>query len=715
MISTRPSYSPCWKIPSETCLARKVLTDTTNTFKRFAVSLFVLAGRNAYEFVRINLPGAVPSVSSIRSLLDQEEKRMFEGEFRFETLQRQFRLTKAKFAFCAEDCTAVVPQVTYDATFNSFVGLPLPLSNGLPMNRHYQTESLSQLETWFSQVEKSKLLNLHMIQPLSCAEEITTPLILSAYGTDSKYTFADIVHRWIWIYEQCLAKDVRIIGFATDGDPKYLKAMKVVSGLFLSSPHTYIRDRSDAFDVSLPRDWHWFFLTGRQLLLCFQDPIHVCTKLRNRLLSSTARMIIGNECISLSHLSEMIANSNKLNHGLVRSDIYPRDKQNFSSCEKISRADVIMTLAEVEKSYATSAYLRLIRSVIIAYIDRSTSTKDRIYHAWFSVFICRIWWAWILVKAEKNPTEFLSWLSSEKTRLSSNDTRRLFITDPSYQSLEMNAHQLTYLVLLVGEGNLPSEALQVFLFNSQTCENTFRVARSMSGTFSSIVNFSVAQFLRRVQKLSILNRIKVENEMKSSASNTISIRFPKHYKHSKETSVSSTVLSVPPPTKDEIRQIVSSAFNDALRLLEKIGVCDSLKKNKINAFKSLNSFIADRLNLTSARDGQFSSTSSSFDAESESESDDETHDGGPYDEGELLDGSDDELNVYDLDGVREKSVDGVRLVDRVNSETASSYFKVRIEGKEKFLHKQTACWLLTEEKHSLSADRVMRVMQKLDG
>jgi hypothetical protein len=121
------------------------------------------------------------------------------------------------------------------------------------------------------------------------------------------------------------------------------------------------------------------------------------------------------------------------------------------------------------------------------------------------------------------------------------------------------------------------------------------------------------------------------------------------------------------------------------------------------------------LNLTSARGGQFSSTSSSFDAESESESDDETHDGGPYDEGELLDGSDDELNVYDLDGVREKSVDGVRLVDRVNSETASCYFKVRIEGKEKFLHKQTACWLLTEEKHSLSADRVMRVMQKLDG
>lgn len=237
----------------------------------------------------------------------------------------------------------------------------------------------------------------------------------------------------------------------------------------------------------------------------------------------------------------------------------------------------------------------------------------------------------------------------------------------------------------------------------------------MSGTFSSIVNFSVAQFLRRVQKLSILNRIKVESEMKSSTPNTISLRFPKHYKHSKETSVSSAVLSVSPPTKDEIRQIVSSAFNDASRLLEKVGVCDSLKKNKMNTFKSLNTFIADRLNLTSARGGQFRSASSSFDAESENESDDETDNDGPYDEDEFLDGSDDELNVYDLDGVREKSVHGVRLVDRVTPETASSYFKVRIEEKEKFLHKQTACWLLTEEKHSLSADRVLRVMQNLDG
>ena len=42
---------------------------------------------------------------------------------------------------------------------------------------------------------------------------------------------------------------------------------------------------------------------------------------------------------------------------------------------------------------------------------------------------------------------------------------------------------------------------------SQKCENIFRVARSMSGTFSSSVNFAVYQFLRRDRKLSVLQDI----------------------------------------------------------------------------------------------------------------------------------------------------------------------------------------------------------------
>ena len=55
---------------------------------------------------------------------------------------------------------------------------------------------------------------------------------------------------------------------------------------------------------------------------------------------------------------------------------------------------------------------------------------------------------------------------------------------------------------------MPEEALRVSLFDSQMCENTIRAARSMSGPFSSVVNFSVREFLQRAEKLAVLQRIK---------------------------------------------------------------------------------------------------------------------------------------------------------------------------------------------------------------
>jgi hypothetical protein len=108
-----------------------------------------------------------------------------------------------------------------------------------------------------------------------------------------------------------LSKGIRIIGFSTDADPNYLKAMKLVLGFLASLPNVRTSDRSNAFEVAIPNDWNCFFLRPCQLILCFQDPVHLCTQLRNCLLPATAEM--------------MIATSNNLSHGLVKSDIYSRD------------------------------------------------------------------------------------------------------------------------------------------------------------------------------------------------------------------------------------------------------------------------------------------------------------------------------------------------------------------------------------------------------
>ncbi|CAF4111005.1 unnamed protein product, partial [Rotaria sordida] len=46
--------------------------------QKFAMSLYILAGRNAYEFVRMNIPGAIPAVSTIQLSLDREESQIIE-------------------------------------------------------------------------------------------------------------------------------------------------------------------------------------------------------------------------------------------------------------------------------------------------------------------------------------------------------------------------------------------------------------------------------------------------------------------------------------------------------------------------------------------------------------------------------------------------------------------------------------------------------------
>ncbi len=115
-----------------------------------------------------------------------------------------------------------------------------------------------------------------------------------------------------------------------------------------------------------------------------------------------------------------------------------------------------------------------------------------------------------------------------KAKFKNKNTKEIFfIASPTYTCIELNAHHFTYLTLLVSENQLPPETLKVYLFNSQTCENFFRLSRAMSGTFSVSVNFSVQQYLHRQEKISMLYSIKTQSN--SSLTNT-KLQFPRHHK-----------------------------------------------------------------------------------------------------------------------------------------------------------------------------------------
>ena len=124
------------------------------------------------------------------------------------------------------------------------------------------------------------------------------------------------------------------------------------------------------------------------------------------------------------------------------------------------------------------------------------------YHAWLAVFLCRIWLTWLQVVDER----------AIPRDLSNKKKDDLFITIPAHFSIEINAHSLLAICLLVRQNELPRSALAIWKYSSQPCESIFRLTRSMSGSFSSVVNFTTDQFLKRASKLSVLNELENRSE-----------------------------------------------------------------------------------------------------------------------------------------------------------------------------------------------------------
>ncbi|CAF3836645.1 unnamed protein product [Rotaria sp. Silwood1] len=408
-------------------------------------------------------------------------------------------------------------------------------------------------------------------------------------------------------------------------------------------------------------------------------------------------MLIGNEQVSIEVLIELLETKSKFVHGLVKTDIEPKDRQNFTSCLKLSSDDVLSALEDINNSRATRVYLQLLRSVVIAYIEHDTSIVDRIYHGWFAVFLCRIWQIWLQLIDEKYVVGY-----------SVDNKKDLFITSPAHFSIELNAHSLLAAFLLVSQQKLPDSALSISNYSSQPCEATFRLTRSISGVFSSVVNFTTDQFLKRAGKLSVLTDIENKSE---SGLLECPLQFPKHHKRrrkasAKKNSASSKAVNL--PSYDTIENTIHKAFNDAYDTLSELEMNIALQEKKKATISQVSSFARS----------QFEKKSKivSYDEYETYSSDDEPNDDPDVDANLLLkdeeeNSSEDEDNLSSISASGRSQFHGMRVTDTVSPSLSSSYFCVEIDGKKKYMHKQTACWLLTDDKAVLSSDRLKRVQQ----
>lgn len=81
----------------------------------------------------------------------------------------------------------------------------------------------------------------------------------------------------------------------------------------------------------------------------------------------------------MKHIENLIDNDSytRLDHCLTRSEINPKDRQNYQSCIRLLSDDVINLLSNDDEAHGAVVYLMLLKMIVKAYVDKSTSIGER--------------------------------------------------------------------------------------------------------------------------------------------------------------------------------------------------------------------------------------------------------------------------------------------------------------------------------------------------
>lgn len=444
--------------------------------------------------------------------------------------------------------------------------------------------------------------------------------------------------------------NINVVGIASDADPRLLSSMKFCTQTLLSSS---IED---------------VLKSGCQVSY-LQDTIHLLTKLRNRLLKQYVNLPMGTSQVSVAYLKVLIKTVDKSVHGLVRSDICPDDRQNFKSLQKCFDDRVLNALEHhVPGSNATIMFLKSCREIYSAFYSPHLTPSERVRKLWHTTYFFRAWRSWIL----KN-----------KNSASINYNQKNFVTGPAYDCLELNAYGLLDVIAKFRYLNLPEQFLP-FLFSSQTCEETFRILRSMTTINWTRINFSMLEVLQMMGRLELVNNI-IYDKLSSN------VKFPRIQNKSEKF----TVYDL--PTNDEIYAVLKAAKADAL-------------SNAINLGMNVNESDLETCGILKGKKGKSTqSTKKNMDDEIINCFDDE---------------EDDEISLiqftqeYDIE-CQNNLLECVPELEEpiLNSDDDAQKNKKFVQvpnkdGSMKNVLKSSVIWALTESKGCSSKDRLTRVQSK---
>lgn len=424
---------------------------------------------------------------------------------------------------------------------------------------------------------------------------------------------------------------ISVLGISADGDSRLLRSMKIMTPFEINPllPHDYSRLQS-------------------AVKLYSQDTTHIGTKLRNRLLKPSILLPFGNRQISVAHLKIMISSVPKNIHGITYNDVSPDDRQNYGSLEKIMKPRVTEALEKyVTGSEGTVAYIKICDFVTSSFLDGKLKPLERIFRIWYSVFFLRAW---------------KKWLVEREYDLADN-----FISSNAFECIEINAYCLLGLVVRLRESNQP-KLFQTKLFDSQTCERTFRQMRSMSTMNYTRINFSINELLHLIQ------RVELQSDIIFNKLDGMGIVFPRiQIENALDIAAD---IEIKMPSNEEIVNVVEDARSIALKDIIKFDI-------NVNGAEIVQSEVKVR-NILFSQD--ITDTDEQDDLYTESDAEDN-----------------ESSNELGIDRGKEDR-------DDISGNPDNKYITVCDEdGREKWVRKSSIVWVLQEPTKKLSNDRLKRV------
>lgn len=181
----------------------------TEHMKNVALCIFGTAGRLSYETLHLNLRGSLPSLSTVRGMLAQQE-RTNEGEFRFEPIKRRL-LEKSPFLYvvCSEDDTKVTECPRYDYQTDEVLGLQLPLNSyGVPIRGSFKFTTLAAVQKYMDSNKMATYAKLMTIRSLSPNSEAYHLVI---YGTTGCDKASEVYARWKYVHDELAEIGVYVV------------------------------------------------------------------------------------------------------------------------------------------------------------------------------------------------------------------------------------------------------------------------------------------------------------------------------------------------------------------------------------------------------------------------------------------------------------------------------------------------------------------------